>query len=113
MQGGLNTTSNAGSQTTTQNPQSATSDPGLTSNQSNLQSSSVNLFDSNTGVSLSPTTLPSVTLSPTTSSSKSYVLPAPKQHHVDWLLLGIVIAVFLLALAIFWQTTLGAKTTTE
>ncbi len=114
MQNSLDTSSGGGTQAVTQNPQSATSDNSLSGNQGNLQSSSVNLLNGTNGVTLNPTSLPTVPLnSSTTTSPSSLVTTPPKHHSVNAILLAIVIVIFVAAIAIFWKTTLAAKNTTE
>jgi hypothetical protein len=115
MSNSLNTTSSGGSQTTTQNPQTATNDPNLTSSQSNLQSSQVNLLNSSysTGVALGQASPSTVNLQASTTSVTPRSTPTVTDHHVNGVLLGLVIALFVVAMAIFWRTTLAAKSTTE
>lgn len=114
MQGSLNTATGGGTQSTTQNPQSATQDSSLTANASNLQSGSINLLTGTNGVTLNPTSLPSVALQSSTVTTKPAApISTSKPHHVNGILLAIVIAVFLAAMATFWKTTIAAKSTTE
>jgi capsular polysaccharide biosynthesis protein len=112
MEQDLTAASGSGTQTTTQDPQSATS--GTLAPTSNaLQSNSVNL-NTGTGIKLNDSLTPTVNLQSTaTSTTKlSSVSPIVKHHHTNGVLLGIFIAIFIAAIATFWQTTQKAKNTT-
>ena len=115
MQIALNTATGGGTQSTTQDPQMATSDNSLSStSQGSLQSSSsINLFNSANGVSLKPSALSTVKLQASQTSSTNQPVKTVSHHHVNGVLLGIVLAVFVIAIVTFWQTTLAAKSTTE
>lgn len=111
MQQDLTTTGGSGTQTTTQDPQSATTGT-LAPVSNDLQSNSIDL-NTDSGIKLTPT---SATVSSLGSSSKTVstsTLPTVKHHHVNGLLLGVFIAIFVVAIAVFWQTTIRAKNTTE
>jgi hypothetical protein len=114
MQNSLSASSSGGTQTTTQNPQAATSDSNLTSGQSNLQAPQINLFNSTNGISLKPTSASAaVTLQSTKSTGSTEPLKVIRHHHVNGVLLAIVIVVFVAAITTFWQTFASAKSTTD
>ena len=112
MQNSLGSSSSAGNQVNTKNPQAATTNNSLNAAQANLQSSQVNLFNQTNGISLSPTALPAVSLPAATAA-----IPKPQtkieQHNVNFFLLGLVIAIFVVAIFIFWRMTISAKNTTD
>jgi hypothetical protein len=110
MNPSLNTTSSYGAQSSTQNPQSSSSSSSLSSSQSNLQPSSVNLLSGGNGVTInSNNNLPTESLGAYSDTSRISKLPITKQNQVNLVLLGVFVAIFLIAIIVFWQTATHHK----
>lgn len=109
----LSTTSNGGTQLTTQSPQVA----GNTNNgggaSSGLQPGTASdLLRSSNGVQLKQTPLSTVALGDRTTSS-TQTAEQPKGHHINPVLEIFSITLFILAIALFWFTSRSVKNTTD
>jgi hypothetical protein len=107
----LSTSSKGGSISSTGSPQAITQSNLSGATSSSLQSiDASNLLTSNTGIALGNSS--SSTLNVSTGSSGTTSTVGSNQHHASGVLIGIVVAVFIVAIALFWRTFNSANNTT-
>lgn len=110
----LNTTSGTGNQATTQSPQVAGSSGTTGAKASSVQPGTASdLLRSQQGIQLKDTPVTTVNLSEATSSGTVQQTPATKHHHINPALGAFSIALFVLAIVLFWITSRTAKSTTD
>ena len=111
----LSTTSNSASQSTTQSPQGNAQSIDSGSNASGVQPGTANnLLNGQGSVSLHSTSLPSIklgSLQPTAPPLPIATSSNQPKHHVNSVLLGIVLLLFVIAAAMAWSINRSSKTT--
>ncbi len=109
----LNTTSNTGSQSTTQSPQiSNGSSTGAASG--NVQPGIASgLLNSTSGIPLSAGPLPNVRLGTTSQASTGTPAPVLAAHHFNAALLSLPILLLIIAAGSVWATNRSVKSTTK
>jgi hypothetical protein len=107
----LNTTSGSGTQATTQSPQSAGAATATTNSNAVQPGTASDLLRSNNGVELKSTPLTTVSLGAKSSTSTAQP-PVTNQHHINPVLGVFSVALFILAIVLFWLTSRSAKNTT-
>ncbi|HXR49626.1 MAG TPA: hypothetical protein VN778_01210 [Verrucomicrobiae bacterium] len=108
----LSTTTGSGTQTTTQSPQASTGTTGTTESSSSVQpGTATSLLSSQNGMPLHASALTTVNLTGATQAQTSQAAP-PSKHHINGGLLGISLALFVIAIALFWFTSRPVKSTT-
>ncbi|MGZ6005581.1 MAG: hypothetical protein ACXWLH_05555 [Candidatus Saccharimonadales bacterium] len=110
----LNTTTGSGSQSATQSPQSSVTSTDTNSAASSGVQPSVNqdALLNQQGIQITNTQPNTISLGDTTSSSTSTPVNIPNSHHINPALAGFSIALFVVAIVLFWVTSRPVKTTT-
>ena len=105
------------SQANTQTPQTSVGPASNAAPAGRVQQGTASslLTTSNGGISLTPHALPTVTVSATTTTTaqSSQPEPAPAKHHLNPLLLGLAILLFVIAAIAFVLISRSAKNTTR
>lgn len=105
-------------QANTQNPQSVPSGTnvgGASTQSGGVQpGTSKSILTSDNGLSLTPSAVTTVDLNATSSAtSQPTADPVAASHHINPALLGISIALVVLAIGLFWGISRSAKSTTD
>jgi hypothetical protein len=109
----LTTISGTGNQAATQSPQSAgDANPGGTNSSRVQPGTASDLLRSQNGVKLNPTPLTTVNLN-STGSGTTQPSATGNQHHINPVLGAFSIALFVLAIVLFWMTSRSVKNTTN
>lgn len=113
--GGLNTTTNTGSQSTTQSPQSVGGSSLSSGANSNLQPTppSNYLNSNNVGVTLTPQALTTVNLNSLSSNQAVQTSPNTTSKHINGGLLIVAILLFFFAVYLFIRVSKTDKNTTD
>lgn len=108
----LPTAYSSGTQNTTQNPQNSAQTGSLANQTGSVQTSGLNsLLESQNGIPLQNTYSSAISLnSPITTSTQSNQLP---HHSPNYILLGGSGLLFVIAIVLFWMSSLSAKNTTD
>jgi hypothetical protein len=103
---GIPLSSNSGDQTSTQTPQAAQpATAGVSSG--NVQPGTANsALQSNQGISLTPTPVSTVNLSGSTGQVSTAL---PKQQHLNPVLVGLTLALLVVAVVLFWAVSASGK----
>jgi hypothetical protein len=110
----LQIVSGNGSQSDTQSPQNLVNTTNNTEAGTSVQpGTSTSLLTTASGIQLKPIQLPTVSLTSSLTSKVATTPPTPPKHQLNSALLGLSIALFVLAIVLFWSTARTGKNTTK